>query len=353
MRNKWRMIFAWGDTDHPTGGFAVDPDFYRGLLYAFKRLRDEHKYLPPITAMHPEIMAELSGEAELRGANYGVIAGLKADEDGIWAGFALNALGRRLDALGALQYLSPSFYKAWVDPHTGEQLGPVLREVSFVDVPHQKNISAEIGQIYGLSDAVSLAEAGFQTTITSEDMMEEEIMEEASVESTDVLTKEHFDARMDEILALLVPSDNVDGETSEEESIDMSERVASLERELKIERASSKVRADLGALATDDLVKSLAPMSLSDAAGYKAVLAGIKKAPAQAPVGNVGQPAPAKVQEGKLVSLCEQAAKSGISRGLPLVKYLRAHGMADEQIHTSLAEHGESIKRIYSAMGGK
>lgn len=350
MRNKWRMIFAWGTTEHPTGGFTVDADFYRGLLYAFRRLRDEHKYLPPITAMHPEIMAELSGEAELRGANYGVIAGLKSDEDGIWAGFALNELGQRLDALGALQYLSPSFYKAWSDPHTGEVLGPVLREVSFVDVPHQKNISAEIGQIYGLSDMVSLAEAGFHHTITSEKMMEEEIMEGASVESTDVLTKEHFDARMDELIALLAPADNMDAEAGEEEPADLADQLKAIRAELATERASNKVRADLGALATDELVKSLAPMSLSDATGYKAVVAGLRKGgPSQAPVGNVGAKPSTNLSESKFVSLCEQAARGGVSRGLPLVKYLRAHGVDTD---TALAEHSDAIKRIYSAVKG-
>lgn len=349
------MIFAWGDVRHPSGDFTIDADFFRGLLYAFRRLKDEHKYLPPITAEHPEIMAELSGEAELRGANYGVIAGLKADEEGIWGGFILNELGARLDALGALQYLSPSFYKAWQDPHTGEMLGPVLREVSFVEVPHQKNISAEVGQVYGLSDAVSLSEAGFQQSITYEEKMEDELMEDVAEVSTDVLTKEYFDSRLDEILALLSPADNADAEAEEPEIADLSEQVKSLRKELEIERASNRVRSDLGALATDELVRSLAPMSLADGNGYKAVVAGLRgaKPAAQTPAGKVGAgEKPANLSEQKLVSLTEQAAKSGTGRGLALVRTLRSSGASQDQINVFLAD-ADKINRIYAIHGVK
>ena len=357
MRRKWRQIFAWGPTAHPSGDFEVTPEWYRNLLRAFKVLRDTHKYLPPVTAMHPEIYQELTGISELRGANYGVIAGLRATESGIEAGFVLNELGCKIDDLGGIGYLSPSFYAAWIDPHTGEKLGPVLREVSLVDVPHQKNISADVGQIYGLSDAVSLAESGFNNTIKEISMMdsEETVTEEptdaAEPTLSDVMAK--IDSKFEELKAMLLSSEESPGE--EEVPTDMSEQIA----QLKTQLAQQTVRADLGEAATDELVKTLAPVSMSDARGYKALVAQIKSKPAsartQAPVGSTGTTtsAPVSLSESRVVSLAEKAALAGVPRGLPLVKYMEANGVSRDGIVTALAEHSEKITRIYSAVGGR
>ena len=309
--------------------------------------------------MHPEIFQDLTNIAELRGANYGVVGGLRCNEDGIEAGFFLNELGAKLGALGAIGYISPSFYREWVDPHTGERLGPVLREVSLVDVPHQKNISAEVGQVYGLSDAVSLVESGFNHTITEGvNMMDEESTEAPAVEETTDAAEPTLVEVMAAIVDLTAKIDALAGAEVEEDAAEvegemsLADEVKSLRYELKLEKAANAVRADLGAAATDALVRSLAPMHLSDVASYKVVAAGIKTKPAttQQPAGNVGAPAPTNLGERGVVSLVEQAAAAGVKRGLPLVKYMRSKGVADPSV--SLSEHAEAVSRIYSAING-
>ena len=359
LRRKWREIFAWGPCSHPVKDFVVDLDFYKGLVKSFQILKDSHKYLPPVSALHPEIMSELTGIAELRGANYGMIGGLRMTESGIEAGFLLNKLGVIVDDLGAIGYLSPSFYNEWLDPHTGEKLGPVLREVSLVDVPHQKNISSEVGQIYGLSDAVSLAESGFNNIVTGE-IMDEEIEKEEVDAAEEPATTGFTEAdrtMLQEVHAAVTAKGDIVAEEIDPEGMDLSEQVSQLRNELKVERAQSKVRADLGAVATDELVRSLAPMSLSDAAGYKSVVAGLKAHPAgrqtQAPAGNAGvsNAGPISLSEKHVVNLAEKAASAGVKRGLPLIKYLTSQGLDREQVVTACADHGDAIKRIYSALG--
>jgi hypothetical protein len=357
---KWRQIFAWGHTDHPQGAFDVDVQFYRDLLHAFKVLRDEHKYLPPVTAMHPEIIQDLTGISELRGANYGVVGGLRCNDEGIEAGFFLNELGAKLDALGAIGYISPSFYRAWVDPHTGTRLGPVLREVSLVDVPHQKNISADVGRVYGLSDAVSLVESGFNNPIfLGANMMDEESTEEPAVDETTDAAEPTLVEVLAAIVDLTAKIDALGVAEVEEDSAEvegemsLADEVKSLRYDLKLEKAANAVRTDLGAAASDALVRSLAPMHLGDLASYKVVAAGIKSKPAtaQQPAGNVGaQSAATSLSEKNVVTLIEQAASAGIKRGLPLVKFMRSKGV--ENAALSLSEHADSVTRIYSVTNG-
>jgi hypothetical protein len=113
------------------------------------------------------------------------------------------------------------------------------------------------------------------------------------------------------------------------------------------------VRTDLGAAASDALVRSLAPMHLGDLASYKVVAAGIKSKPAtaQQPAGNVGaQSAATSLSEKNVVTLIEQAASAGIKRGLPLVKFMRSKGV--ENAALSLSEHADSVTRIYSVTNG-
>lgn len=350
---KWRLLFAWGDVEHPSGGFSVDMDFWRGLKRSFDALKKEHRYLPPLTADHPEIIAEILSEAELRGANYGMVTGLRIDEDGIWGAFTLNEIGQRLSDMNALAYLSPSFYRQWVDPHTGNTLGPVLREVSFVGVPYQKNISGEVGAVYGLADAVALSELGFVTNSTEAVMVEETATEEV-VETEEMAGPDMaaLDAKLDAILALLQPAEMAEDE--EQESTDMGERVASLEKELKREKAANAVRSDLGASATDELVKSLVAVKLSDSDAYKTLLDQVKKSPASSkPAGSAGtNQAVTSLSEPKFISLTEEAAKSGVKRGLGLVKFLRSKGIEQDKINTCLAEYSDQISRVYAVHAG-
>lgn len=126
-----REIFRWGPVEHPAGNFIVDDAFARAMLESFTAMA-AYDYLPPVLFEHTS-----------EGTIKGLVRGLRITDDGINAVMELASGVKDLADKGELHYLSPSFYATFKHPHTGAKLKFALREVSFVSVPHLKNLRVE------------------------------------------------------------------------------------------------------------------------------------------------------------------------------------------------------------------
>ncbi len=372
MKHVWLEIFGIGDTEHEAGGFTVDQSFFDRMFSAFNFLKNKYRYFPPCTAEHPEILGELLGEPTVAGVVYGLISSIRQTEaGGIEAGVRLNKLGQKLYDLGALTYVSPSFYHQWRDPHTSTILENVLREVSFVTVPHQKNLNMDLKRAYKLAEAVSLNEAGYSADSKEDDMTPEEqaaadaLVEEQAAAAALADGEPTHNAEIDmgalaetvatlteqvAMLAELVaaagmggtePPALAEGDEGAEEIVAMNERLSVMETALNRANALAAIREDMPN-APADLAEDLVAVRLNDAARYSRLVASLRKAApvalsaTPAPAGRVGGGASPSVLN-KVVSLAEQAASKGIARGTSMLDYMTANGMPEQDVYNALS----------------
>lgn len=150
-RTAWRKLFSWGTTKHPKGDFTVDREFAEKLVESFKIMAAQG-YFPPALEEH-----------EAKGKAFGVYREVEIRADGIWALLegAKGVIQQMKD--GFRPYISPSFYPKFTNPHTGEELENVVREISFVGVPHLKNVGPVMPD-------VALCEAGFEYIQSGDDL---------------------------------------------------------------------------------------------------------------------------------------------------------------------------------------
>jgi hypothetical protein len=151
-----RQIFAWGDVEHPTGKFKVDEVFAKEMIASFKAFTEDG-YFPPVLFEHKS-----------EGTIKGLVRGLRVTSTGINAVMELAEGVKALADKDELHYLSPSFAPKFKHPHTGDTLKFALREVSFVSVPHLKNLKTDSTH-YALKEAKIMAD---------------ELKEETNVETT-------------------------------------------------------------------------------------------------------------------------------------------------------------------------
>lgn len=375
MKHVWLEIFGIGDTEHDAGGFTVDQSFFDRMFSAFNFLKNKYRYFPPCTAEHPEILGELVGDPTVAGVVYGLISSIRQTEaGGIEAGVRLNKLGQKLYDLGALTYVSPSFYHQWRDPHTSTILENVLREVSFVTVPHQKNLKMDLKRAYKLAEAVSLNEAGFSAVTNEDDMptpeeqaaadalaAEEAAAAAALAEGDEPTHNAEIDmgalaetvATLTEQVAMLAELVAAAGMGGEEppalaegdepaEIVAMNERLSVMENALNRANALAAIREDMPN-APAELAEDLVAVRLNDTARYGRLVASLRKAApvalsaTPAPAGRVGNGASPSVLN-KVVSLAEQAASKGIARGTSMLDYMTANGMPEQDVYNALSD---------------
>lgn len=349
--DDWRMAFAWGHVRHRQGDFTVDDDFARHMIESFRYMRDTYGYYPPIAAEH-EIEIDFEdgdGPQVLSGVTFGVIAQIETRSDGVWVHPMWNALGEKVNSLGAFVYVSPSFYPEWEDPHSGEVLKNMLREFTVCGNPHQKNLETPVGDVYGLSDY------GFLPTTTppTENPMEEEenenqtnLADEEMDELADDEETENADGeapawaqQMMAMLSKLMPSENEEGAGATENSEDdaaaqlakANKRIANLERRVALADALVSVQAELPDVDEQE-ARDLAEMKLSDEKTYKRW---VKRLKAAKPVdtsekgrvgGSTGGGASGGPTKRELKEVVREAKKDGVNRGLPLVSFCNARG---------------------------
>lgn len=265
------QMFSWGEVKHPNGDFEVDRDFYA-------QIRESHDYLSgrgyyaPILRQHTD-----------DGYTYGrVLRVFSTDDvpsdvvsefatDGIYAEAELAAGVVQLHANGFIQNWSPSFYSDWKDPHTGKKLPKVLRELSFVSVPHQKNINSP-------SPHYALAENGF---ITLTEAKEPEVATEENTDKDALAALTEQVQGLANVVQTLVKNSEQEPEPTpkEKEPVVATENTEEIERlksendALKkqlAEQRAEQTKRELSELNVEDEdeVKRLVELRESDAGAY-------------------------------------------------------------------------------------
>lgn len=270
-------LFRFGVTEHPQGDFTVDQRFAAEMVATWQQLADE-RYFAPLLVEHTA-----DGHA------YGFVYDLRVDAEGVVADFKLSPASVAAYEAQELAYVSPSFYPKWTHPHTGEELSHVLREVSFVSVPHLKNIGA-LHPAYSLSEGfVHLTECPMDKEKELENMEGEEPTEEPA-QNADITPEAlmtfmgEINAKLDAVLEAFAGG----GEPPEdEEPMDNSERVQKLERRLALAEARADVAQALPHVKGQELLE-LAELKLDRPALYATTSKHLAKKPSstQQPIGN-------------------------------------------------------------------
>jgi hypothetical protein len=305
-----RQIFRWGPVEHPAGDFVVNQEFARAMLESFAAMA-EQGYFPPVLFEHSSA-----------GTIKGLVRGLRVTSEGINAILELAAGVKELADRGELHYLSPSFYAEFKSPTDGRLLRFALREVSFVSVPHLKNLRVE-SLHYALQEA---------------NIMPEEMDMMAVREAVDAALAA-MEARVVALeTAVAKLADPSEAEAVEEEVVEeagehygdkekaMSERVAKLEadnRRLLRQLAEREIMTELGDV-DGSTMKNLVELREANQRLYRTVVDTMKAAqPAKMDLserGVVGQTPTGPVTYDRAVEMGEA---KGIKRGtLAMVEYL-------------------------------
>lgn len=327
------QIFTWGPVVHEDGDFLVDGQFYEDHK-AYLTARAADGYYVPVWRKHTD-----------EGISYGLLIDLIATDEGIDA--VVEFAGGWEDAFdkGHLPHWSPSFYTGWTDSK-GRTWARAMRELSFVGVPHMKQVPIA-GTFYALSEGMAIRqEVQLEDEILVVPMPEEGEGSEAMDQEMAEPPYELADVKRDmgEIKALMQqllgagkePETMAEEPAEEPEALAMSEEVKRLRAELKTLR-ESKTRAEIRAVmpkADEAKIKRLVALSEADEGVYRdtlkmlseAAAAGKQAAPVTTPErGSVGTSTPAGTAS--LKQLCEQAKRENVTPGLPLTKYLSAKGV--------------------------
>ena len=315
-----REIFKWGPVEHPAGDFTVNADFARQMIASFE-IMSQSGYFPPVLFEHASA-----------GTIKGLVRGLRVTDDGINALLELAAGVKEMAERGELHYLSPSFYAEFKSPHGGKPLRFALREVSFVSVPHLKNLRVESAHysleeamimpeemdVVAVKEAIDAALAAMEARVAGLEAAVAELAKPVDEVVEDVVEdKEHYDNKKDE-------------ETS------MAERVAKLEarnRLLLRQLAEREIQTELGDVDKVTMTNLVELRETNDQL-FKSVV-GVMKA-AKAPTvdlserGVVGQAPVGPVSYDRAVEMGES---KGLKRGsIDMVNYLaknHPHLMAD------------------------
>lgn len=271
-------LFRFGLTEHPMGDFTVDRRFADDMVATWQRLADE-RYFAPLLVEHTA-----DGHA------YGFVYDLRVDDEGVVADFKLSPTMVAAYEAQELAYVSPSFYPKWTHPHTGEELSHVLREVSFVSVPHLKNIGA-LHPAYSLSEGfVHLMECPMDKEKELENMEGGEAQEEPPAESAEVTPEAlmafmgEVSSKLDALMQALQPAEE---EMIEDSEVSNAERVKKLERKVALAEARADVAQALPHVKGQELLE-LAELKLDKPSLYATASKHLakKSGGVQAPIGN-------------------------------------------------------------------
>lgn len=299
-------LFKFGPVKHPAGDFDVDEEFARAMLEAFAAMR-LHGYFPPILSEH-----------NADGTILGIVRDLRLDEERgrIVADLELaDGIKEDFEA-GRRRYLSPSFYDQWKDPHTGEELDFVLREVSVVSVPHLKNIEPPISTHYTMS------ETGFATMEGPRMEEEKKVMEGLGVEEMLAKILEKLEAQAERIDAMekrMMEDEEKEMMGDKEEMAETaSAELAELKHAYQFVCSVNAVREELPT-ASREIVEDFARLRLSDPDAYQRLksLAEQSKAKPSA-IGYVGG-TPATISMAQAHEMADQA---GIARGVDRINWI-------------------------------
>lgn len=294
------QLFAAGPVSHPVGDFEVDAEFCASMISAFETM-SRRGYFPPVLAEH-----------ESDGTILGIVTRVYEQNGGIYADLELAEGVKGEVASGRRRNVSPSFYEEYTDIHTGQELRNFLREVSFVSVPHLKNLEP-------IRPHYTMAENGLIKT--GEEPVEEMTM------------NEHYEERMallEERLAALEAylAEKKEEHAAEEEmesaeeyaEKEMSERIAFLERSLATANAINSVKSEFG---FDDVTtKDLAELLLDKPELYKRQAKRLTESVKNQRGYEIGSIGTATVGAITLKEARSRAAKAGCKAGAETITYI-------------------------------
>lgn len=274
MKLAWIDTFKIGADVHTSDDEAVSitEDFARVLLKNFNTLQAKG-YRIPLLRSHGRRDDYIYGDVHaMRVADGYVQCGVtftREDEK-----IAFNE--------GIMREYSPGFDEDWLDPHTGERLGPVLLELSFTGLAYQRNLRApqEANPVQMSRFLHTIGE-----TMSRKKLAEESVEEVTVVEEMAEPTLGDIAAMLAQVLEMLAPKEMMEvpevmvGEDDEKK--EMSARIRQLE-----ERA---VRAELSALGikAEDEIKHLVQLSRQSPELYKVTAKRLSRT-AQAEIGVMG-----------------------------------------------------------------
>lgn len=185
---------------------------------------------------------------------------------------------------GIMREYSPGFDENWLDPHTGNRMGPVLLELSFTGLAYQRNLRAP-QEANPIQMSKYLFSIGGEMPEDKKEMMEEtvEVVEEMAEPTLGDIA-----SMLSQILQMLAPKEDLAEEPEEElmaedeEKKEMSARIRQLE-----ERA---IRAELSALGIkgEDDVRHLIQLSRQSPELYKTTAKKLARPSVQVELGVMG-----------------------------------------------------------------
>ena len=153
---------------------------------------------------------------------------------------------------GILREFSPGFSMNWQDPHTDEELGPTLLEISFTSMGHQKNLRVpnDINPGVVLSNQHPVLQ--LESNMAVKKLAAEELPEAVEEETIEMAepTLADIAAMLTELLALAKPAEVEETELmsddKEDPTVKMSARIAQLEGDnVRLELSARGIKGDI------------------------------------------------------------------------------------------------------------
>lgn len=274
-------IFSYGWIFHPFGDVEVNGPWASRLISNFDRFQEEG-YDTPLLEEH-----------EPRGKIFGLVKQVYQEGEKILSDFDVPGYILEEIKAGQRPYLSPSFWQWFTHPHTGEDMQTVLAEVSFVSLPHLKNIAGlrdaeykEMRERQASGRKYSFSAITLEERSGNVDEEEEETTEEAPEEAPE--EEENGQAEEDDQEDMSEEGGDADGGEAPEAELSVEE----LQAEVEELRAENSVLADFCSLSVEELEPLIEVRLRCGEETYKAMASKLSApAPASAP-----KQAPAKTQ---------------------------------------------------------
>lgn len=353
---RW-PIFVWGEVHHPDGNFTVDREFFSDLKEWISR---EDGYRPPIWRDHTS-----------EGIAYGRVMDLIATEEGIDVVADLTDWLCDLYDKGHVPNWSPSFYTNFTDS-TGRIFRRALKELSFVGVPHMKQVPQVLGQHYLMSED-GMIKPQERATMAADIIIPAPDMDGEGSEASDMGARlDALESKLGDIYDMIkamapageelkepgageeMPKENM---SEGEDMKALKERLSRLEREnqtMRREKVTAEIRATAPG-ASKQLTESLIRLSESAPADYQIQLSELGKlskqaTPATLPGERGAQGSSVQIQTratdgAQLVNLMESAKRANIQRGAGLLSHLESKGINPAAVDPAVWQ--ESISKVY------
>lgn len=242
---SWADIHKVPSTVYTQRGkkLVIDEDYANAYIENFRYCK-EKGYEVVVLRDHGEEDSWIYGDVvDVRFKNGYLQAGLKFTRQ------------EELDAFneGLMREFSPGFDPNWIDPHTGEERGPTLLEVSFTKLAHQRNLRKPQSEEVQLTRVLAY-------TLSKEIDMAEETKVEFNAEERIAALEEKL-VKVMEALEAMAPKEEMMDEPEEQmmddEKEEMSRRIQHLEDQV--------ARTELSAAGITEDVDSLVKLKRADA----------------------------------------------------------------------------------------